>query len=645
MSRKIVLFNCYNCYNCYIEECKEHGDNNANIYNYTCGDNIIYPNTSIKENIYLPNVKKNMFINFGNKGRYGNYIYTTIYLVACLLEIENIYSGKSYDDIVREIKENILSSKLYSVNNCKVIIDEQSGVPDKYYFDSKGISSFKYFDCHHFSKNNMEFGDTPTLDICEKDIDIIIYLNEKVKIYVLNDVLYFVVHCIYIVDFDEQNVGKFDNVREKLLNLFDFGEKPLNFTIKNDRSMINNPYIQYILQENTIIDKNHARELLNFEIEKCFNVVNSNKMIVYITELGGFSFHDYQLDKTKIELVKAVKEIILEDENKKIATIYEEYQRKYIDKILVVAHFRGGDFESTQITMNWKVLKPCYYIKMISSLLQRLNTDGSNILLLCCFHPNDNIFYAYSNIIKYNFPNINIKLEREFIDEFPESKFIFMDEPKHILFMSLFRNMIKSNSTYANFVELMNLNIDQNIFGGLICYGSGIQKEYCGMGIGWKNIYDIFYCIFKKIENASERDIDTISGTYILSRDDFNCSKENINVEFYKHVIFYDTTIMKILLNGRILQITLGDGKFKIELMDGDGINILPYSNTTEPSIFFERYIPPLIAQSTTEQKPITNRPRIRPLKLSGGKMDFYKYKYEKYLKKVKNFSKTIKNI
>jgi hypothetical protein len=176
MKKPINLFNQTSS-NCEIIKVKdEYGYDIDYKFDYYKNGELKYNQQKIEEMIYLPNVEQNMFIDLYNRGRYGNYINGAVLTVGILLEFEKIYSNKSYEQIVSEIKNNKSTSKLYSKYNCEISNCGQSCTKDKYYFQTNGVESFKYFNCHHFHLIN----DNPV--ICQDGIDIVIEYKYKNKI-------------------------------------------------------------------------------------------------------------------------------------------------------------------------------------------------------------------------------------------------------------------------------------------------------------------------------------------------------------------------------------------------------------------------------------------------------------------------------
>jgi hypothetical protein len=104
------------------------------------------------------------------------------------------------------------------------------------------------------------------------------------------------------------------------------------------------------------------------------------------------------------------------------------------------------------------------------------------------------------------------------VNEFENGKIIFTNdtqhnETKHVLFMSLFENVILSNSTYPEIAGKLNLNENKilihdpnNISSRRLCYGTMRTDDYCGMSYEslsngnyhWKNVYD-FFIVFIEI--------------------------------------------------------------------------------------------------------------------------------------------------
>lgn len=568
-NKSIELFNSQLCNDKAI--CKKENKNHSNTYNYICNNNILFKNANVDEQIYLPNISHNMFISMNNQGRFGNYIYGALYAIMALLEFEKYFTNnKNYDNIVDDLKHNKLKSKLYSPYICRVISDSSAYVNDKYYFLKNGVDAFKYFTCHHINLTTL---------ICNKDIDI--ECGDNNKIYMINGIIYFFFNINDIINiqiiknsndyfyfYNNQTYATIDNLIDNINNIYDIKNiikniKIINLNYKN-KEIYNNKdaFINIILDikekhnKFNIDDSNYNILLNNYkmclinELKKCFLETGQNKIICYNTHNLSY---DYQLISNPAHnnflLLKAIKDVLFEDNENIVQNIYNNiinvntniYNLK--NKNFAIVHFRGGDFEMGRNDIFF-VLKPQYYIDAIARFIFDNKFNEINIVLLCCFQQKDFIFNAYINIIKYNFPNIIVLLEDDLINIDPNCKVIFSNETKHILFMSLFKNMISSNSTYSQLACKININNDKYIIGSLACYNrlNNNMIKYCGMslnthtinidnnihytGIKWHALYIMYYLIYDQYKNQPNIHIYTNDNTNI-----FNTMK-NICEEF-----------------------------------------------------------------------------------------------------------------
>lgn len=562
--KQVSLFNDIYHNDCIQINSKEMKNENRYNYKFSNDDHTIeLNNTNVIEKIYLPDITHNMFITFSDRGRFGNYIYGAIFATMSLLELEHKFTNKPYTEIVDNLKNNKLSSKLYSRFNCMYVNDEYSKIFDKYYFKSHGIDSFKYFNCHHFVD--------ATFDnlICEKNVDIIIsnsYNNDK--IYVINNKLYFYIEFLGNINTsNNSNQNQNDFTYGELVELdiiSDFLEyKKFNITYINDKRSTNK-----LVNMLTNLDKyehNLIIEELNNELKKCF--IENNKIILYVASSGtiykNFVEHYYFPNYGNKDLIKSIKNIIFEDDNNEIKNIYESYLNIFSDKlnekVFIVAHFRGGDYES-DTDYNFLVLHPIYYINALDKIMKQLKKEENDIILLCCFHPNDIIFNAYIGSIKYKYPKITINTEETVTNNFPKSKSIFKSESKHILFMSMFKYIIASNSSYSLIACKFNLNENKIIIGDLNCYGISRETlndfiDYkiinnCGMNnkqtrLNFAVCYILYYYIYEnnktniKINENIKLTEDIVTKTNVLCYNIGNCNKYNINNNIKNEVLLY----------------------------------------------------------------------------------------------------------
>jgi hypothetical protein len=142
------------------------------------------------------------------------------------------------------------------------------------------------------------------------------------------------------------------------------------------------------------------------------------------------------------------------------------------------------------------------------------------------------MFHAYIAIIKEFYGNVvDIKTENDMIAEFEEVSDVFSNETKHVLFMSLFPNIITSNSTYSIFSAQMNIVNNSIIF---------VNKPYgcieCGMnfkGINWDVKYGLFCLSIDKINNEKIE-------YYIVNTNDSVINPESVTS--YESLFYDDNT-------------------------------------------------------------------------------------------------------
>jgi hypothetical protein len=539
-------------------------------YNYIKKDGSIVNSCFCEEQINLDDIKNNMFINSCNQGRFGNYIFSACEIIIELLKFHEFLDDDYNEaDIISKIKSDTLNSKLYSPFCCQNLDDPQSGVKDKYKFKTTGISSFKYFKCHHF-----EFSVSVSKYVFdEKYIDIELeFINNndpelygnisQLYIFVRNEKLYF-----YIKYVNSNYRHKLELTVNKDLKFVDmiipfFNTKPNIVRRKMTNNILINAYYDFVDGKINNIDN----DLIYNELKKCSS---DNKFIAVSTCKNAY-FDDYI---TGYE--KSILDVLFEDSNNIVHKLYGELLSEHTGKTLISAHFRAGDFERNigeiygikHDTMNWKILTPVFYIENIKIIKNKKSIENSNIVLFMSFHPSDlKFFMAYENIIKTEFPGITTIIEILYIERFDDKiKNIFTDEPMHILFMSLFDTMIMSNSTYSKCATLINTNKDKLILGEYdTCYGYSTQdtiNNNCGMSLSiyfvWKHSYNIFYEVYTNI----------ISGNFELDKiflirngvlhDDINVNNNFITDDFIKSIIYYVKNTMKINIGGNIYQITL----------------------------------------------------------------------------------------
>jgi hypothetical protein len=599
LEKEIDLFNC-GIDGTIISECSTWQKNSTYPYkygyNYKCGTNKLEQKFGyiMNENIYLKKMTHNMFINNYSVGRYGNYIYGAIFMVFILLICEEFFMQKNYEETVEQIKLNraTQNSKLYSKHNCKIIDDYQSKTEDTYQFKRSGIESFKYFDCHHFNS-----GRIIDLFICIKDVDFHVDFYDKLTgtkkdfiLYVIDEDVYLVTEGLIFVE------GKFimETINENIIDLI--ANSRIRVTIKQTK-IYSDIFINLILEKNSNQEKQLEREIVANEIRKIY----LNKRFICIISLLQFHpkthYYIFGLITKDSRLIDSMKKIIFEDTNNHINTLYQSIQNKYRDKKLIVSHFRGGDFELYE-NHRFYVLKPIYYTELLEEFFNNINDpmnprDPQEYLLLCTFHPNDYIFYIYMNIIKNKFPSLTIIDEDEIIKDFPNSRFIFSMESKHVYFMSLFDTIITSNSTYSMLSSQINTKSTHiTLTRGLKCYGN-IPEYWCGMNYGgnyiyidWKKLLEIFFCIYIKIveenDNSSGNKKFIIVGpnSEIKSIIEKKFTKDKFKI-FAKHVISYDGNKMSIINN---------NVRFKMEIIDNTNYNVVSESMDGGRNIYFNKY-------------------------------------------------------
>ena len=379
--------------------------------------------------------------------------------------------------------------------------DQQSEVKDKYYYLKSGVDAFKYFDCYHFNEDKL---------ICENNVDLILEYEFRVRVYI-NDGIYICFNLLKLMNVDHKYYDyddiktkntrypcNFVNIMEKLQSIL--STDPIKvFNLKNISDINKLEKIDHIKRNNVNI------------LKDCFVEGRQSKIIAYLSErpdgpkrtlYESVSMYERALN-VNISHQKTIKNVLFEDTNQKVQNIYNLYKSKNIDTILAIAHFRGGDFE--RLSTDWYVLTPQYYIDAVNILIKKVGVD-KKIKILCSYHPSDVMFGGYVNIIKHNFSSIDVITENDFIGEYPDAKYIFMNETKHILFMSMFPNMILSNSTYAQIASDVNINLDKILIGtSKICYGSNQSYKYCGMTdmYTWDVTYIVFYQIYGMIKSGN----------------------------------------------------------------------------------------------------------------------------------------------
>lgn len=595
--KTIKIFNCENTNsNCNIYKTCNNGNSKCTKYNYNCLNNQY--EGEISESINLKNVNQNMFINMYNRGRFGNYIYGAIFTIMALIQLE-IFSGKKINDMEKLLKNDRSNSKLYSIYNCMLHNNKQSHITDKYYFLKNGVNAFKYFNCNHF---NFEVDvDTNKIYtsklICNNNVDILLkYQNDfninyqKITsaeyIYIIDNVMYICINLYGLINIEERDIflsttsnietirlqANFNDIINKLKKIFSS-----QCTIKINKTN---------LDSNSISTKiTFIQSQIEYILKQCFIGSSDYKFIAYLDdrilddkiktleESYYIIPESHQLYNLYLNIDnnyrRTIKNILFDDVNNNVQNIYNLYASKNKNTNLVIAHFRGGDFEKYENDA-FKVLTPQYYIDAINKIITQFNKQ--EIKVLCSYHPSDVIFQGYVNILKYKFNNyIKIITENDFISEFENSNDIFMNETYHVLFMSLFPNMILSNSTYSHVSADMNINIDKFIIGNnKLCYGiQNIESDIqCGMnGIyDWDDMYLIFYRIYKSkdLENNNQK---IYFGTNINnSINKFNINdfidKSNIDkndlFEFSTHVIDMKKNFISLLINNTNIIITCG---------------------------------------------------------------------------------------
>jgi hypothetical protein len=462
---------------------------------------------NISEKINLNTLNNNVFINYYDAGRYGNYIYGILYTVILLCELEHNIIGTRYETIVNNIISNTSKSKLYSVQNCKIKSDMQSNVKDKYYFKSIGVDSFNYFTCHHFD-------DDPMGKNYKVSVENIIFLFDNDKL------------CFY-----------FD--KNAIIDLLNYGSKIsiddiINFVYTNiikSKNIINdngNDLLILLNKHKTTENEHDLKSSIKNNLLKCYT---GNNIIFFNLSANAYGlFHTDPLANNP-ELKINIKKIILPDTKGIVNRLYSKYENKYAAKYnLAVTHFRGGDFEKYN-NKDFKILHPYSYLKSIDSLIKKIG-NNKKILLLCCFHSKDIMFHAYIAIIKEFYGNVvDIKTENDMIAEFEEVSDVFSNETKHVLFMSLFPNIITSNSTYSIFSAQMNIVNNSIIF---------VNKPYgcieCGMnfkGINWDVKYGLFCLSIDKINNEKIE-------YYIVNTNDSVINPESVTS--YESLFYDDNT-------------------------------------------------------------------------------------------------------
>jgi hypothetical protein len=716
---------------------------NTHKYNYiNCGDKD-YRNKNITEQIYLPNVNKNMIINCVNTGRYGNYIHAALNCVILFLIFEKYlfdnYSNIKidYENIVQNLKKKRSNFLLYSLWNCRIMGDVESGVEDKYYFKTRGVDSFKYFNCYHLKPVTKSLFED---DICKKDVDVIISFN-LYKIYATGNKLYFVLKTeddkdiistensafdiYYILSnfYDPNMLNEISNIRICNKNIIeDIKKKTIFGNIRNIyilsilKYIVNNESDKFFNDSNqehhwydNQLDDDHIQNLayimnnyqilggyelhdfsnetvmkkeLSNELEKCY-LTDENKIILfYINKMSHLS-ENINMEKGKY--IKYAKEILFEDDKDLVNNFFNMINYKYSNKKLAIAHFRGGDFEKYKNYQNkFKVLRPQYYIEKIQQLINTLKIENKDLVLVCSFHPNDKIFKGYINIIKNKFDGLIILTENDLInihtkcfsnDQIPDPNQIFMNESKHVLFMSLFLNMILSNSTYAKIASDINVNENKQI---LKCVGEDIycmnQNKIAGMNlifgnniIDWDIGYMIFGFLYEKEEQNLNNTNDKIFSLYAYTTDSAEISLDNIhNKNFHKENWLLSTVLYQpkyVIINRKItddklenLSNTIIDydapnkticvkkntNKYKISILsldieDIDNVDIIK----TDLKLTSDELLKPInLNQGNTDSRikyhKINFKYKIEPQCLQGGYIVHnYKKKYQKYL--IKN--------
>ena len=529
---QVKLFNTKDQILSYIDTaCKEDLEKNQFCYDYDEQIKHARANEIIDPTL----LTKNMFINYYNRGRYGNYVYGIYYTIRYLLSIEHALTRMPMIDITKKISEQNGFSKLYSVQNCKRVDDIESGVTDKYNFlnKKKKSSSFNHFICHHFAEDTDFLLSKCTLLFTNANFKVY-FFNNNLIFYLNEDMLYTIYQALCMRD-------ESDIIELLLSNIWgstqctyegnvDFSNKAI-LEIMNDAKRITE-LKKHDTFDNTIKDTFRTK-LLN-ELNNCFGKKQSNFIICTIKAYSHLQIPHYSwgiIKKDSINMRSCIKSLIFPELSviKKLYTQYCDTHNKE-DYILAVVHFRGGDFERFN-NKKHKLIKPCVYLENLRELYSKIN--GKKIKLLCCFNSNDIIFYAYINIMQHVYPELEIIHETDLGDLFMP---IFNEDANHIAFMSLFQYMILSNSTYSHFSADMNITNDSLIIRNdiynirqvtsLKTHNMSLSHSRFFIDITWNISFYAYYLAYNNI-GAIIRITDNTNPNYMLITVDTQLINEN----------------------------------------------------------------------------------------------------------------------
>jgi hypothetical protein len=555
-------------------------------------------------------ITKNIFFNWGDTGRFGNYIYSAIDCVILLFAFEYVFGNRNPETVIANIKNRNSPSKLYSMWNCNVrrSVGNNETNPndkyyyeDKYYYNTKKTIAFKYFNCNPSlynedvkSRRNLY----STIWLIPSEADIVIYY-QSVQIHVVNKIIYYYFPCkkdypenfVEIKNNFDENINNYfkkivqEEIEDKIKKLKKYKTYFKNDTIK--KQVDNGEYelpelIKKYIKKIPMNDSEHF-QLLEAEIKKCFDNTSNNKFIMFSIREHGYKYYlytnqnfylqekpNFEREKNLVKLTGYVKNILF-DVPEYVIDFYKKIIEKYEGKEIIILNFRGGDFESPSWFVGFRVLKPKDYLNRIQKILNKTECKPSNAVAICLFHRNDEIFYSYMGIIKNHFQNIEVVTEYDIInqfilDELTKNKYLSIsrDETKHVYFMSLFKNFVGSNSTYSKIVAEMNTNLDKNIEYNFDCYGgTNVDSEYCTMSakrkdgfyINWELSHYIFFYIYTNHIIKNNIEIQNILWKDIYEYLKLNGRKimeiEN-GKNFFNNIINYDSNIMKIRNNDEI---------------------------------------------------------------------------------------------